>query len=138
MIEQACRNLGAGESLQLPRKFCEQTWPPIQPRTLNHYSLRSGIRCQDQTVLIDYGETTEQLMQIEFGPSFTVKYLPDRESYGIARKNFSTEPNLTKLATSFIPDDDFDASYPLVEPVKPSEKMQETPLAQRFSNLDLD
>jgi hypothetical protein len=137
-----CRALKIGETVTLKGEVCEEAWPRLPsrcvPEELSYIQyedfaapVRAGVRVVPATL-------TPQRMKQALGPDFRVEATQYGMQYHVTRKNFSVEPSPAKPATTLVGTPPPPPRKPTAKRVKPGDHMKETPLVQRFSQLDLD
>jgi hypothetical protein len=144
MLILRCHHLRVGEVTQLGADVCERAWPstpetpiyePIDPTAIWEADLALPTNFEVRVVPAQY---TCQLMQTALGSDFVVDRAMYQMAYRVGRKENSSHFAPTKPATTRNAEPPPRASKPTPKRVKPGDHMKETPLVQRFSQLDLD
>lgn len=145
-IVDRCLSMKLREVMTLEAGICEKAWPALRVRyiqealPLSSYALSESDDIGSALVEFRFAPamSTVQRMQQALGSDFVVDAASDRMGYWIGRKYISSEPAPVKPATTRVEQPAPRASKPTAKRVKPGDHMKETPLVQRFSQLDLD
>lgn len=143
MIMEHCRAMRVRSVITLDAEICEAAWPALKMRAVPDpirltpvYREDGGVGISEMRV--EPALSTVQRMQTALGPDFVVDADMYQPAYRIGRKYISAEARPIKPATTRKIDPPPETRKPTAKRVKPGDHMKETPLVQRFSQLDLD